>query len=77
MQRQEDKGEQILIYNFIVLTNANLYSIQTEIDVEKLTNTKVGNPIDIKKQYVKKSKEKSKTNQIQFDDQFGLYSCFK
>ena len=73
MQAQQDESELKAIYNFLVLTNANLYSIQTDIDVEKQHRTKDMNPIDIKNQYVKKSKSAD----VEFDTQFGLYSCFK
>ena len=76
-QMKKDDQQMKEIYNFLVLTSANLYSIQTDIEVERQNRTKDLPPIDIKKQYLKSSSSKVKTTRVDFDDQFGLYTCFK
>ena len=43
--------------------------------MERANRTKDLPPIDIKKQYLKTTKVK--TTKIDFDKQFGLYTCFK
>ena len=76
MQVQEGEQVQKNIYNFIVLTSHNLYSIQTDVDTsENTTNTKKLPPIDIKLQYIKTSK--AKTTKIKVDSDFGIYDCFQ
>ena len=77
MQMKKDDQQMKEIYNFLVLTSANLYSIQTDIEVERQNRTKDLPPIDIKKQYLKTSSSKVKTTTVDFDNQFGLYTCFK
>ena len=68
MQIQKDENQLKEIYNFLVLTSANLYSIQTDIEVERQNRTKDLPPIDIKKQYLKTSSSKVKTTTVDFDN---------